>query len=35
AEAAVRNNVITIQERQKILNSFSDTLNGYTYYKQK
>lgn len=35
AEAAVRNNVITIQERQEILNSFSDTLNGYTYYKQK
>jgi len=35
AEGAVRENVITIQERQKILDSFSATLNGYTYYKQK
>ncbi len=35
AEGAVRKNIITLQERQLILNSFSATLNGYTYYKQK
>ena len=35
AEGAVRKNIITLQERQLILNSFSTTLNGYTYYKQK
>lgn len=34
AEGAVRGKIITIQQRQDILNAFSATLSGYTYYKQ-
>ena len=34
AEQAVRNGKITIAERQKILQDFSSSLQGYTYYEE-
>lgn len=34
AEAAVRSGKITVAERQKILNDFAASLQGYTYYEE-
>jgi len=34
AEQAVRAGKITVTERQKILNDFADSLQGYTYYEE-